>query len=64
MAYQDLRQWIAKLDSAGELRRVQEPVSPRLEITEITNRVSKAASGVRDVPGAKGWAAGGPALLF
>ena len=64
MAYQDLRQWIAKLEEAGELLRIQEPVSPRLEITEITNRVSKAASGVRDVVAAKGWPPGGPALLF
>ncbi len=64
MAYQDLRQWIAKLEEAGELLRIQEPVSPRLEITEITNRVSKAASGVRDVAAAKGWPPGGPALLF
>ena len=64
MAYQDLRQWIAKLESAGELRRIQEPVSPRLEITEITNRASKAGSGVRDVKGARGWQPGGPALLF
>ena len=64
MAYQDLRQWIATLEKAGELKRIQEPVSPRLEITEITDRVSKAASGVRGIRAAKGYAAGGPALLF
>ncbi len=64
MAYQDLRQWIATLEKAGELKRIQEPVSPRLEITEITDRVSKAGSGVRGIRAAKGYAAGGPALLF
>ncbi len=64
MAYQDLRQWIATLEKAGELKRIQEPVSPRLEITEITDRVSKAGSGVRGIRAAKGYAAGGVALLF
>jgi 4-hydroxy-3-polyprenylbenzoate decarboxylase len=37
------------LEKAGELRRVKAPVDPILEITEITDRVSKR---------------GGPALLF
>ena len=49
MAYDDLRAWIKALDKAGELKRIQEPVDPILEITEITDRVSKR---------------GGPALLF
>ena len=49
MAYDDLRAWIKTLDKAGELKRIQEPVDPILEITEITDRVSKR---------------GGPALLF
>lgn len=49
MAYRDLRDWIAALERAGELRRVRAEVDPILEITEITDRVSKA---------------GGPALLF
>jgi 4-hydroxy-3-polyprenylbenzoate decarboxylase len=64
VAYNDLREWIAALEKAGELKRIKEPVSPRLEITEITDRVSKAGSGSRTVKGAKGYAQGGPALLF
>ena len=45
----DLRDWIARLEKAGELTRVSARVDPNLEITEITDRVTKA---------------GGPALLF
>jgi 4-hydroxy-3-polyprenylbenzoate decarboxylase len=45
----DLRDWIARLEKAGELTRVSARVDPHLEITEITDRVTKA---------------GGPALLF
>jgi 4-hydroxy-3-polyprenylbenzoate decarboxylase len=44
-----LRDWIKTLENVGELRRIGEEVSPELEITEITDRVSKS---------------GGPALLF
>lgn len=49
MAYADLREFIRALDKAGELRRIRAEVDPELEITEITDRVSKL---------------GGPALLF
>jgi 4-hydroxy-3-polyprenylbenzoate decarboxylase len=49
LAYDDLRHWIRTLEKHGELKRVREEVSPELEITEITDRVSKS---------------GGPALLF
>jgi 4-hydroxy-3-polyprenylbenzoate decarboxylase len=49
LAYDDLRDWIKTLEKAGELKRIREEVSPELEITEITDRVSKS---------------GGPALLF
>ena len=62
MAYDDLRDWIKTLEKHGELKRIREEVSPELEITEITDRVSKI--------GAKGdkkngpYAPGGPALLF
>ena len=56
MAYRDLRDWIAALDRAGELRRVRAEVDPILEITEITDRVSKSGRGTAK--------AGGPALLF
>ncbi|MFZ0803912.1 MAG: UbiD family decarboxylase domain-containing protein, partial [Terriglobales bacterium] len=49
MAYDDLRDWIRALDRAGELKKISTEVDPILEVTEITDRVSKA---------------GGPALLF
>lgn len=52
MAFRDLRQFIALLEERGQLRRVQAPVSAELEITEITDRVSK------------GPATGNLALLF
>jgi len=45
----DLRDWIERLRAAGELVEVGARVDPHLEITEITDRVSKAQ---------------GPALLF
>ena len=56
MAYDDLREWIKRLDKAGELRRVRQEVDPILEIAEITDRASKS--------GKKGGAPGGAALLF
>jgi 4-hydroxy-3-polyprenylbenzoate decarboxylase len=66
LAYDDLRDWIKTLEKHGELRRIREEVSPELEITEITDRVSKI--GKRSVPkptaGPEKFAAGGPALLF
>ena len=40
MAYDDLREWIKALEMHGELKRITEEVSPELEITEITDRVS------------------------
>ena len=49
MTYRDLREFIAQLEAAGELRRVAQVVDPRLEMTELCDRVLKA---------------GGPALLF
>ncbi|HEU5453425.1 MAG TPA: UbiD family decarboxylase [Terriglobales bacterium] len=58
MAYNDLREWIAALDKAGELKRVRAEVDPVLEITEITDRVSKREGA--HAPSR----AGGPALLF
>jgi 4-hydroxy-3-polyprenylbenzoate decarboxylase len=59
LAYDDLRDWMKALERAGELRRIGEEVSPELEITEITDRVSKAGAGGRGLA-----ARGGPALLF
>lgn len=41
MAYLNLSEFIDKLESAGELKRITSPVSRDLEITEITDRVSK-----------------------
>ena len=48
-AYRDLREFIDQLESRGELKRVKEAVDPRLEMTELCDRVLKR---------------GGPALLF
>jgi 4-hydroxy-3-polyprenylbenzoate decarboxylase len=49
MPYRDLRDYLAALDKAGELKRIGAEVSPVLEITEIADRVVKQ---------------GGPALVF
>ena len=49
MQYTDLRDFLARLEQAGELRRVATPVSPHLEMTEVCDRVLRA---------------GGPAILF
>jgi 4-hydroxy-3-polyprenylbenzoate decarboxylase len=62
LAYDDLRDWIRTLEKNGELRRIREEVSPELEITEITDRVSKI--GGRRNESASKFAPGGPALLF
>jgi 4-hydroxy-3-polyprenylbenzoate decarboxylase len=74
LAYDDLRDWIKALEKHGELRRIREEVSPELEITEITDRVSKIgshpSSKERSKNGAPAtalgekYAPGGPALLF
>lgn len=40
-----LKEFIDKLDAAGELVRVKTEVSPRYEIAEITDRMSKAEGG-------------------
>ena len=39
MAYRSLREFMAKLEAAGELVRVSEPVSTVLEMTEIQRRL-------------------------
>ena len=49
MKYRDLRDFVAQLEQRGELKRITVEVAPRLEITEICDRVLRA---------------GGPALLF
>ena len=56
MAYEGLRDWIAALDRAGELKRVKAAVSPILEMAEIADRAAKSGKGTPK--------AGGPALLF
>jgi 4-hydroxy-3-polyprenylbenzoate decarboxylase len=66
LAYDDLRDWIKTLEKHGELRRIREEVSPELEITEITDRVSKIGSraGANSGSAKEAVAPGGPALLF
>ncbi len=67
LSYDDLRDWIKTLEKHGELRRIREEVSPELEITEITDRVSKIGANGRvtnDSAVAKKYNPGGPALLF
>lgn len=41
MAYKDLREFIAALEKRGWLKRVSAEVDAELEITEITDRISK-----------------------
>src|SRR5437868_8323323 len=45
MAYKNLRQFIELLEQQGELVRIKEYVDPKLEISEITDRVSKTTGG-------------------
>ncbi len=49
MKYRDLRDFVNGLERSGGLKRVAEPVSTRLEMTALSDRVLRA---------------GGPALLF
>jgi 4-hydroxy-3-polyprenylbenzoate decarboxylase len=49
MAYRSLRDFLEKLERAGELVRVREPVDPVLEMAALADRAAKE---------------GGPALLF
>ncbi|MFZ4575397.1 MAG: hypothetical protein ACOYN0_13440, partial [Phycisphaerales bacterium] len=42
--YENTQDFLAALERAGELKRVAARVSPVLEITEITDRVSKSAA--------------------
>jgi len=43
MKYADLRDFLHQLEAQGELRRISAPLSPRLEITELSDRVLRAA---------------------
>lgn len=49
MAFKDLRDFIETLDRMGEIKHIHAPVNADLEITEVTDRISKK---------------NGPALLF
>jgi len=67
--YADLRSFVDALERSGELVRVRAPVSPVLEIAEITDRVSKSAAPSRPSRSAQRndprfFDRGGPALLF
>ena len=42
MQYRDLRDFLAQLERTGELRHVRQPVSPRLEMTEVCDRLLRA----------------------
>jgi 4-hydroxy-3-polyprenylbenzoate decarboxylase len=39
MPYKDMREFLQVLEKRGELRRIRTPVDPRLEMTEILNRL-------------------------
>ena len=45
MAYKNLQHFIDILDREGELHRIKEYVNPKLEISEITDRISKTYGG-------------------
>jgi 4-hydroxy-3-polyprenylbenzoate decarboxylase len=60
LAYNDLRDWIKALNRAGELKRIRTEADPILEITEITDRVSKSRNRNQDQQAT----VGGKALLF
>jgi 4-hydroxy-3-polyprenylbenzoate decarboxylase len=45
MAYESLREFVRKLDAAGELKRISVEVDPVLEITEIADREMKLPNG-------------------
>ncbi len=67
--YRSTREFVAALDTAGLLQRIRVPVSPILEITEITDRVSKSLAGADPTEAAnrfdpKNADSGGKALLF
>ncbi|MCV6636297.1 4-hydroxy-3-polyprenylbenzoate decarboxylase [Candidatus Albibeggiatoa sp. nov. NOAA] len=49
MHYKDLRDFIQQLEQRGELKRIAQPIDPKLEMTEICDRTLRAQ---------------GPALLF
>ena len=46
MNYHSLREFVDRLENENELIRIKDRVSPILEITEITDRVSKQPGGI------------------
>ena len=44
MKYRDLRDFLGQLEGLGELRKLAEPVSPRLEMTAIGDKLLRAAA--------------------
>ena len=49
MAYKDLREFIKRLEEAGELLRISDPVRADLEITAISDRMMKSDGGGRAI---------------
>src|SRR3954454_20755156 len=45
MAFKNLQQFIEALEKAGELVRITTYVDPKLEMAEITDRISKTSGG-------------------
>ena len=45
MAYRNQQEFIQALERAGELVRIKTYVDPKLEIAEITDRISKSGHG-------------------
>jgi 4-hydroxy-3-polyprenylbenzoate decarboxylase len=45
MAYDNFQDFLARLEREGELKRIAEPLSPYLEITEVADRQMKAPDG-------------------
>src|SRR6266404_3792070 len=45
MAFHSFRDFVARLEQAGELRRIAEPIATELEVTEIAEREMKAPDG-------------------
>src|ERR1700688_2103948 len=56
VGYRDLREFVARLEKEGELKRVRAEVDPVLEITEVAQRVARSKTRPANSVG--------PALLF
>jgi 4-hydroxy-3-polyprenylbenzoate decarboxylase len=56
VGYRDLREFVARLEKEGELKRVRAEVDPVLEITEVAQRVARSKT--------RSAHSVGPALLF